>query len=248
MFAITAFRAFRQGLALSLLLLVSGAHAQDTPYTNMLNGRQFSNVYAANADFLMSQAIQNSNFQIRMLSMQQAQREAAAGRSASMPERVTTPPRRGWQYELSTTDFSARGDRERVPAEMADAAGLRGAAREQWIDAALTLQQAVEAMPDFRRNNLAYAMTLALGVAIQVRYGGEMGDAAEEALLRSVNDALGEADGWRDASSTELTRAYDTLVITGGLMAGLAEQNDPAMRGMARDMADSTLRAFGLTP
>ena len=55
-------------------------------------------------------------------------------------------------------------------------------------------------------------------------------------------------NGWRDASSTELTRAYDTLVITGGLMAGLAEQNDPAMRGMARDMADSTLRAFGLTP
>ena len=91
-------------------------------------------------------------------------------------------------------------------------------------------------------------MTLALGVAIQVRYGGEIGDAAEDALLRSVNDALGEADGWRSASSMELTRAYDTLVITGGLMAGLAEQNDPAMRGMARDMADSTLRAFGLTP
>ena len=31
-------------------------------------------------------------------------------------------------------------------------------------------------------------------------------------------------------------------------MAGLAEQSDPEMRGMARDMADSTLRAFGLTP
>jgi hypothetical protein len=38
------------------------------------------------------------------------------------------------------------------------------------------------------------------------------------------------------------------MVITGGLMAGLAEQSDPEMRGMARDMADSTLRAFGLTP
>ena len=239
------FRVLLLCIALSTLVCVSSAQAQ---YTNMLNGREFSNVYAANADFLMSQAIQNSNFQMRMLSMQQVQREAAAGRSAGMPERVTSPPRRGWQFALSTTDFSASGDRERVPAEMADAAGLRGAARDQWIDAALTLQQAVEAMPDFRRNNLSYAMTLALGVAIQVRYGGDIGDAAEEALLRSINDALGEAEGWRELSAVELTRAYDTMVITGGLMAGLAEQSDPEMRGMARDMADSTLRAFGLTP
>jgi len=76
-------------IALSTLVCVSSAQAQ---YTNMLNGREFSNVYAANADFLMSQAIQNSNFQMRMLSMQQVQREAAAGRFARLPERVTSPP------------------------------------------------------------------------------------------------------------------------------------------------------------
>lgn len=239
------FRVLLRCIALSTLVCVSSAQAQ---YTNMLNGREFSNVYAANADFLMSQAIQNSNFQMRMLNMQQVQREAASGRSVSMPTRITEAPRRGWRYELATTDFSARGDRQTVPAEMADAARLQGRARQEWIDAALTLQQAVEAMPDFRRNNLSYAMTLALGVAIQVRYGGDIGDAAEEALLRSINDALGEAEGWREMSAVELTRAYDTMVITGGLMAGLAEQSDPEMRGMARDMADSTLRAFGLTP
>ncbi|MBN8427604.1 MAG: hypothetical protein J0L65_09050 [Xanthomonadales bacterium] len=239
------FRVLLLCIALSTLVCVSSAQAQ---YTNMLNGREFSNVYAANADFLMSQAIQNSNFQMRMLSTQQVQREAAAGRSGSMPTHVTEVPRRGWKYELATTDFRARGDRQTVPAEMADTAHLQGRARQEWIDAALTLQQAVEAMPDFRRNNLSYAMTLALGVAIQVRYGGDIGDAAEEALLRSINDALGEAEGWRELSAVELTRAYDTMVITGGLMAGLAEQSDPEMRGMARDMADSTLRAFGLTP
>jgi hypothetical protein len=244
----TAIRLLARGLALSLLLLGSSLHAQYTPYTNTLNGRQFSNVYAAHADFLISQSIQRGSFQMRAQGVQEANRNAAQGQPIRLPSQITAAPPRGWNHAISTTDFSASGDRERVPAEMADAAGLRGAARDQWIDAALTLQQAVEAMPDFRRNNLSYAMTLALGVAIQVRYGGDIGDAAEEALLRSINDALGEAEGWREMSAVELTRAYDTMVITGGLMAGLAEQSDPEMRGMARDMADSTLRAFGLTP
>lgn len=244
----TAIRLLARGLALSLLLLASSLQAQYTPYTNTLNGRQFSNMYAAHADFLISQSIQRGSFQMRAQAVQEAGRDVMAGQPVRLPPQVTAPPDRGWNHDISATDFVARGDRQTVPAEMADAARLEGRARQEWIDAALTLQQAVETMPDFRRNNLSYAMTLALGVAIQVRYGGEIGDAAEDALLRSVNDALGDAEGWRNMSAAELTRAYDTLVITGGLMAGMAEMDDPAMRAMARDMADSTLQAFGLTP
>lgn len=203
------FRVLVRCFALSALMLVSNGHAQYTPYTNTLNGRQFSNMYAAHADFLISQSIQRGSFQMRAQAVQEAGRDAMQGQSVGLPAQVTAPPDRGWNHDISATDFVARGDRQTVPAEMADAARLQGSARQQWIDAALTLQQAVEAMPDFRRNNLSYAMTLALGVAIQVRYGGEIGEAAEEALLRSINDALGEAEGWRELSAVELTRAYD---------------------------------------
>lgn len=230
-------------LLLSLLLagLCPSARAQ---YTNTLTGMQFNNMYAANADFMMTQMIRNAGFQSLMAST-----AGAAGNSAPTASAPPAPQPPAWRHALDATDFRPAGPR-RVPEQMAEAAESE-ADRAQLLEACRGILAMVEESPDFRRHNLAYAMTLALGISAQLVRGAELDPAEEEALLRTVNDTLAEAEVTRALAPEDLTRAYDTFLITGGLMAGIAqhgaESGDAEQQRLALAMARSTLAAFGVS-
>lgn len=238
--------------ALFLLLLLAAAAPAGAQYINTLNGMQFNNMYAANADFMLSQMIRDAGFRSMMASMAGSARQgdAAPASQASAAPAQAASVASTWRHGLEATDFRPAGQR-RVPEELAASVDSE-ADRAELIDACNGILDAVEQMPDFRRHNLAYAMTLSLGLSIQLVRGSELDDAEQDALLRTVNDALADTSALDGLSPADRTRAYDTFVITGGLMAGIAqnaaETGDAEMQAIALDMARSTLAAFGLNP
>jgi len=233
-------------LLVALVLLTAAATAS-AQYINTLNGMQFNNIYAANADFMLSQMIRDAGFRSMMSSMSASQ---GRGATASAAPAQAAPSAPAWRHGLEATDFRPAGQR-RVPEELA-ASVDSAAERAELIDVCHGILDAIEQMPDFRRHNLAYAMTLSLGLSIQLARGSELDEAEQDALLRTVNDALADTGALDGLSPADRTRAYDTFVITGGLMAGIAqnaaETGDREMQAIALDMARSTLIAFGLQP
>lgn len=223
-------RAMRS-LLLIISLAASLAHAQ---YVNTLTGRQFNNMYAANADFMMTQMINNSMFQTRMAAMAGAQQAAAK-----------KPPVEKFQFPLSATDFKPSGARN-VPEQLATNAA-NPEERAQLVELCRQIQLAIEAQPDVRKNNLATAVTVLLGTSIQVVSGRELGDAESDGLLRLVNDLI--VPSFKKMSAQQRTAAYDAFLITGGLIAGLSENaketNDPALAAQAKELAKNALAQFG---
>lgn len=223
----------------SLLLLVSLfaslAHAQ---YVNTLTGRQFSNMYAANADFLMTQMINNSMFQSRMAALSGAQQQVA--KKAPAPAAAEK-----FQFPISATDFKPAGARN-VPEQLATNAATPEE-RAQLVELCRQIQLAIEAQPDVRKNNLATAVTVLLGTSLQVVSGREFGDAESEGLLRLVNDLI--VPSFKKMSPQQRTAAYDAFLITGGLIAGFSENaketNDPALAAQAKELAKNALAQFG---
>lgn len=224
-----------RSLTLIITLAASLAHAQ---YVNTLTGRQFNNMYAANADFLMTQMINNSMFQQRMAVLSAAQQAAPKKAApAAAPEK--------FQFPLTATDFKPTGART-VPEQLA-ANAATPEERAQLIELCRQIQLAIEAQPDVRKNNLATALTILIGTSLQVVSGHEFSDAESDGLLRLINDIV--APGFKKMSPQQRTAAYDAFLITGGLIAGLAENakeaNDPALGAQAKDLAKTTLAQFG---
>lgn len=228
-----------RALLLVTLLAAPLARAQ---YVNTLTGRQFNNMYAANADFLMSQMINNSLFQMRMTSMAQVQRDAA---KKAAPPAAPTPAK--YQFPLSATDFKPAGKRT-VPEQLA-ASAATPEEREQLVQLCRQLQQAIEAQPDVRKHNLATAVTVLLGASIQVVSQKEIDDAASDDLLRVINDIIAATPDFKKMTPAQRTAAYDAFLITGGLIAGLdanaKETNDPALAATAKELALAALAQFG---
>jgi len=222
-------------LLLIIPLATSVSHAQ---YVNTLTGRQFNNINAANADLLMSRIINDRLFQRRMTSMAQAQPDAAHQNAPAQPK---------YQFALSATDFRPEGKRD-APEQLAANAATPGE-RVQLTEMYRQIQQAIEASPDVRKNNLATAITILLGSSIQVVAQKKIGDAEAVDLLRMINDIIASTPGFNKMTNPQRTAAYDAFLINGGLIAGIdanaRETNDPALAALARDLALSSLAQFG---
>jgi hypothetical protein len=106
--------------------------------------------------------------------------------------------------------------------------------------------------PGFRKNNFANALALLLGVSLQVLTGREIDEADTDALIRDLNEQIAAGDGFRRLTAEQRTVAYDTFVIMGGLIAGIAqtaaESNDAQMARQAQDIARQTLASLGVEP
>ncbi|MFO1317564.1 MAG: DUF6683 family protein [Burkholderiales bacterium] len=220
------------------LLAAAPAHAQ---FTNSLTGRQFGTVYGANADFIMSQMIRNAGWQAMRASIQRS-----TGGSTRAP--AAAPPRAAAAAPLSASDFRPAGPRN-VPEQFA-ALGGSPEDRAQILKACRDLQRAIEAEPGFRPNNVASAMALVIVVGVKVGYGVDLTDRQSDEVLRGVNDALAALPAFGELTPAERTRLYDTFVITGALIAGIAQAavdaGDAGLQAQARAMARDVLAAFGL--
>lgn len=222
------------------------AHAQ---YTNhMRPGVTFNNIYAAQADITLSNMIRqqqmNSYVNGVKASMAATQgRKAPAAAPVAQGASVPAP-----RQPLSATDFRPTGPRnapERIAAAVADPAG-----RAQMVEACRKILPTIEATQGFRKNNIASAITLVTALSIQVLTGREFDDAQAQGLLQLVNDEIVASGRLRNVPAEKQTRLYDALVISGGLMAGIAhnaaESNDREMMEVARAMARDALASLGL--
>ncbi len=223
-------------LALALTLVAAAAHAQ---YTNTLTGLNYSNPYAANAAFFQQQMQQNAYFQTRI----RAVTTPTPTPQAAAPVKVAPP---AFKHALTATDFTPAGKRT-MPEQFAKNAKTAGE-RAQVIQLCRAIQSGIEAQPGVRKHNLSTAVTVLLGISLQVSTGREFSDAESEGLQLIINDALAELPGFKAMSNEKRTAAYDAFLITGGLIAGMAqnatETGDAAQLALAKDMAKQALTQF----
>ncbi len=124
-------------LALALLAAAAPAVAQ---YYNSLSGRQFNNIYALDADRIMSQMVQNAGYQTMRASIQSQATGKAPAAGASKPVEAGKA-----KAPLAVSDFKPAGAR-RVPEQIAEqASGVKE--RAELVAAAREIHKAIEATP-----------------------------------------------------------------------------------------------------
>ncbi len=222
-----------------LALCLAAVAPVQAQYMNPYNGLQFRSVYQANIDRILSESIQR-----KMLESAIRRRLAANdGTTAS-----SAPAPATYRHAVSATDFVPAGKR-RV-AEQIAASSANAAERKQLIEACRRIQAEIENTPGFRKNNFANGLALLVGVSLQVLTGTEIGEADTEALVRDLNDQLASSEGYRRLSAEQRTAAYDTFVILGGLIAGIAQdaadRNDAQQAKQARELAREVLVSLGV--
>lgn len=231
-------------LALALALGPAGVQAQ---YMNhMRPGVNFTNAYAANADIILSQ-MQKRSQMISYVNSIKASQAATANRAPAPAPAAKGPPPAPRQ-PITATDFKPAG-----PRDMADqiaAAAPDPASRKEMAQALRQIQPTIEATPGFRRNNLASALTLMVAGSLQVLGGVELDDAQAQGLMLLVNDEVVATGGLGKLSAEQRTRFYDALVITSGLMLGIAnnaaQSGDREQAEIARAMARDGLASVGI--
>jgi hypothetical protein len=227
------------GLALALLV---GAPAAQAQYTNTLSGLNYNNPYAANAAFFQQQMQQNAYFQTQLRAVTQPPPSPAP--KAAAP--VLKAPPHSFKYPMEATDFSPAGKRN--TAEQFAVNAKTPEERAQVVALCRGILQSIESQPGVRKNNLSTALTVLLGISLQVSTGREFSDAESEGLQRTINDVLADATGLRAMSNAKRTAAYDAFLITGGLIAGMAqnatEKGDTAQLQHAKDMARQSIALF----
>ncbi len=238
--------------ALAALALATGLAQAQTPYTNILNGRQFNNMYAANADFMLSQMIQRGQWNSMNLALQQQIRQQQARQPGAAPAPAPAPaaPKAtaaAYRFPITATDFRPAGPRN-AP-EMLASGAANPKDRQQLVEAGRSIHKAIEATPGFRRNNLAAAMTVLLGVSLQVTYGVEFDDAQSQAIVRQFNDVLGDLPAHKALDAAQRTQMYDAFIVIGGFIAGIAHEGaasgNAEMVSQAKSMARDALAQFG---
>ena len=251
--AIVLRRAASAGLA--LLALAGAAQAQYTNY--MRPGSSFSNIYAMQADMTLSNMIRQGQMRSQKLLMDQLIAQQA-GKAAPSPTAQAAPPAllaaslaaslAAPPAPLSATDFKPSATRkaaEQVAAAVTDPAG-----RAQMLQVCREILSTVEATPGFRKHNLASALTLLLAASQQVLSGQEYSDAQTQDYMQRLNDEVVAAGYFARLNAEQRTRAYDTMVITGGLIAGIAhngaETGNKEQIEQARSMARDALATFGV--
>lgn len=182
-------------------------------------------------------------FQTAEINKRLGQLEALKGKKLAPPKTATAPE----HAPLSASDFTPAGPRT-VATQLAAAAPAKARAQVQVM--ADLMIPAIEGTPGFRKNNLAAAMLVALGSALQVAFDQPLSDESAEALMAALNDALVADSGFAKMTAEQRTQAYDTFLIVGGLMAGIFENaketNDRTLMPTANDLALATLKLFGL--
>lgn len=140
----------------------------------------------------------------------------------------------------SATDFTPGKGRPAVEQFLNDS-GLKGEDRKNIrfvIDTTFT-----EVEKQFRKNNVATGMALAIGTATEITTGNEISDDQGKKLMTDINDILGAAPSFIRKSAAEKQNMYDTLVVVSGVMLALktAGDSDPAARKTSKEFAASVL-------
>jgi hypothetical protein len=229
----------------ALALALGPADAQAQYVNHMRPGVNFTNAYAANADIILS-SMQKRSQMISYVNSVRASQSATAGRApapVAAPKSAAAP-----RQPITATDFKPAGKRD--TAEQMASAVAKPDGRAQMLQAFREIQPMIEGMPGFRRNNLASALTIMVVGSIQVLTGQELSEQQAQGLMLLINDEVVATGGLEKLSAEKRTRFYDALVLTSGLMLGIAsnaaEANDREMMEVARRMAREGLESVGI--
>lgn len=230
-------------------ILATACAAANAQYYNSLTGRQFGNMYAANADYIMTQMIQQSGYQAMRNSIEAAARKQGGGAAPAAAQKAApTPAPAQYRFPITASDFKPAGPR-RAPEQLAEAAASPKD-KADIVKAGREIHKAIEATPGFRRNNVAAAMAVLVGVSVQVAKGIELSDAQSQELMLGLNDQVAGLEEFSKLSAQDRTRMYDAFVVIGGFIAGIAqagaETNNRELQEQARAMARDALGRFGV--
>ena len=125
-----------------------------------------------------------------------------------------------YKYALSKTNFVFKGS----PTQQQNCAAMvqKPVDRSQMAALCLKIFNAAQTAPEFHRNNLASGLALLIGASVQVTRNTELTEGDLAALERCLNDVLVDAGVMR-GKPAELQAMYETAVMTGGLIAGIAQ-------------------------
>ena len=233
-------------LACILATLCATANAQ---YYNSLTGRQFGNMYAANADRIMTQMVQQSGYAAMRASIEAAsKKQAGGGGGTAAAQAPAALANAAYKFPITASDFKPAGPR-RAPEQLAESA-TNPKDRQDIAKAGRDMHRAIEGMADFRKNNVAAAMALLVGVSVQVLKGVELTNAQSVELMHGLNDQLASLDGFKALSAEDRTRMYDAFIVIGGFIAGIAqagaETRNRELQEQARAMSRDALARFGV--
>ena len=152
-----------------------------------------------------------------------------------------------YKYDLSKTDFAFKGQ----PSQQKNCAAMvqKPSDQKQMADACLQLFNAAQSVPDLRKNNLATALTLLIGISLQLQTGAELGETETEALQRGLNDLLVDS-GVMKGKQSDIQALYETSVMTGALIAAIAQSGaddgNAEMTNTAKTLAAIVLKGMKL--
>jgi len=229
----------------SWLAAASGeARAQ---FTDPLSGMQFETMAMANLSLMLSLSQRSVFYQSVPLRLSgdrgragsNAQRRTPAAAPESRP--VQTP------RQYAVTDFRPR--RRQSIAEQFASLSNDPQQRATLLSLGDAIFKEIERSPDFRKNNLTYAVALAVGVAVGIERGRDLTDEESEFLLGAVHELLTSDPKLMQQPAAELTALYDTCLLFGGLMTTFhldAQQNGTRESELAaKRLAKVTLQALG---
>ncbi len=235
-------------LILAACLLLGAAQMSEAQYTNIMRpGSNFTNMYGAMADFTLSQMIQQSQWNMMNAALKKStQQSPGASREPTSITKMLPPSTAS--APLTATDFEPAGPRQ--AAEQIAANIDNPEERKQVIEICRQIHTTIENTQGFRRNNLAGAMAVLIGVSIQVLMEKEVSDEETDALIQWLNNEVVAVGNVAKMTAEQKTQAYDVMIMISGLIAGIsanaAETGDATQAEQARSMARDALKAFGL--
>jgi len=234
------------GLALALILAPPAALAQ---FTNMFGLGYTSSGGLAYGSLVSHYLLTNAQFQKQLGAKTQpapsGKTQAAPSATAKAPPLLRPAPH-VFKHPLTATDFTPSGTRN--TAEQFAANLKTPQERAQMAEVLRNLIQTIEGEPGVRKNNLSTALTVLLGISMQVSTGREFTDPESESLQRAINDVLADIPAIKSMSNDKRTAAYDAFLITGGITAAMAQNaaqsGNAAQLAQAKDMARQSLALF----
>lgn len=184
-------RLFLFHLGLAVLCMIGGSDEAYGQYQNYLSpGMEYDTMALANASFILSQAQQNAALQYIPLELDNRQRRRRTSPPAARRSPGTASPRAGQPTPATTPrDYSATDFRPRRRQSVADqfaALAHDPSHRAPLREFGQTLFNELENSPEFRRNNLTYAVGLAIGAALGIERGRELTEEESYYVLDTV--------------------------------------------------------------
>jgi len=162
---------------------------------------------------------------------------------------TTVPQKQGLasKYDISTTDFLPVSRSPIVPDQLANAAtGVDPQTRETMRK--LYLQALASFEAEARKNNMANAFAFVTAIALQTKFGKQLTETQADQLIVYFNNVLGSTPTFYTTNPRQQQMLYESLIITGNLIALLDSQgkqaNNQQMRTQAMDMSQAVIKQF----